>query len=191
MVLRFAFPSKRARRLDRCIPPWKVFIGSTRSFTLWRMSAIAFVYALIIGARMFIFTTPWLPQLKRARFREYINTVNALHENPRWYNAVTSNCTTSIRTQRAANLRKPWDWRIPLMEKRMKCFIRITPSRLEDCLSPNCKQRSMINERARAADQNPDFRALSGRVYRRAISKSRNNVPSSSFTLPQRSSIAI
>ena len=39
------------------------------------------------------------------------------------------------------------------------------------------KQRSMINERARAADQNPDFSALSGRVYRRAISKSRNERP--------------
>src|SRR5215831_4420120 len=37
----------------------------------------------------------------RERFREYINTVNVLHENPRWYNAVTSNCTTSIRAQRA------------------------------------------------------------------------------------------
>ena len=40
-----------------------------------------------------------------------------MHEKPRWYNAVTSNCTTSIRTQRATNLRKPWDWRILLNGK--------------------------------------------------------------------------
>ncbi len=44
----------------------------TRSFTSWRMSAIAFVYALIIGGRMFIFTTPWLPRIKRAR--DFANT---------------------------------------------------------------------------------------------------------------------
>src|SRR5260370_19787261 len=36
----------------------------------------------------------------RQRFREYLNTINILHDNPRWNNAVTSNCTTSIRTHR-------------------------------------------------------------------------------------------
>src|SRR6184192_4665387 len=53
----------------------------------------------------------------RERFREYVKTVNALHEHPRWYNAVTSNCTTSIRAQRAVKLRAPWDWRILLNGK--------------------------------------------------------------------------
>jgi len=71
-ALPLCFPSKHARRLGSSTPPWKVFIGSTRSFTSWRMSAIAFVCALIIGARMFIFTTRWLRPPKRAR--DFANT---------------------------------------------------------------------------------------------------------------------
>jgi Domain of unknown function (DUF4105) len=66
---------------------------------------------------VYLYHTLASPAQAQERFREYISTVNALHENPRWYNAVTSNCTTSIRTQRAANLRVPWDWRILLNGK--------------------------------------------------------------------------
>ena len=48
----------------------------------------------------------------RESFLEYVRAVNELHENPRWYNAVTNNCTTAIRQQRAASDRAPWDWRM-------------------------------------------------------------------------------
>src|SRR5437667_5921384 len=66
---------------------------------------------------VYLYHTLASPAQARERFREYINTLNTLHESPRWYNAVTSNCTTSIRTQRAARLRAPWDWRIRLNGK--------------------------------------------------------------------------
>ena len=66
---------------------------------------------------VYLYHTLASPAQARERFREYIATVNALHENPRWYNAVTSNCTTSIRAQRAVKLRAPWDWRILLNGK--------------------------------------------------------------------------
>ncbi len=48
----------------------------------------------------------------RESFLEYVRTVNELHESPRWYNAITNNCTTAIRQQRAASERAPWDWRM-------------------------------------------------------------------------------
>src|SRR6266700_7564924 len=48
---------------------------------------------------VYLYHTLASPAQARERFREYINALNALHEKPRWYNAVTSNCTTSIRTQ--------------------------------------------------------------------------------------------
>src|SRR6266699_2451538 len=57
---------------------------------------------------VYLYHTLASPDQARQRLREYINTVNVLHENPRWYNAVTSNCTTSIRAQRAVKLRVPW-----------------------------------------------------------------------------------
>jgi len=93
----------------------------------------------------------------RQRFREYINTINILHDNPRWYNAVTSNCTTSIRTQRAANLRARWDWRILFNGKADEMLYQDHAIATGGLPFAELKQRSLINERARAADDDPDF----------------------------------
>jgi len=106
---------------------------------------------------VYLYHTLASPAQAQERFREYISTVNALHETPRWYNAVTSNCTTSIRTQRAANLRKPWDWRILLNGKADEMLYQNHAIATGGLSFTELKQRSLINERARAADQNPDF----------------------------------
>src|SRR5205814_4829550 len=53
----------------------------------------------------------------RERFLEYVRSLNALRSQPRWYNAVTTNCTTSIRSQHPSKQRIPWDWRILLNGK--------------------------------------------------------------------------
>jgi hypothetical protein len=106
---------------------------------------------------VYLYHTLASPTQARERFREYINTVNVLHENPRWYNAVTSNCTTSIRTQRAANLRAPWDWRILLNGKADEMLYQDHAIATGGLSFSKLKQRSMINERARAANDDPDF----------------------------------
>jgi len=106
---------------------------------------------------VYLYHTLASPAQAQERFREYISTVNALHETPRWYNAVTSNCTTSFRTQRAANLRKPWDWRILLNGKADEMLYQNRAIATGGLSFTELKQRSLINERARAADQNPDF----------------------------------
>ena len=93
----------------------------------------------------------------RQRFREYISSINALHEHPRWYNAVTSNCTTSIRTQRAVELRAPWDWRILLNGKADQMLYQHHAIATGGLPFAELKERSLINERARAADKDPDF----------------------------------
>jgi hypothetical protein len=92
----------------------------------------------------------------RESFMEYIRTINELHRTPRWYNAITNNCTTAIRHQRAASERAPWDWRMlvnglgdELLHER-GAFDRSLPF-LE------LKRISRVNERAKAADQDPDF----------------------------------
>jgi Domain of unknown function (DUF4105) len=117
---------------------------------------------------VYLYHTLASPAQARERFREYINTVNALHENPRWYNAVTHNCTTSIRTQRAAKLRKPWDWRILLNGKADEMLYQDHAVATGGLSFTELKQRSLINERARAADQNPDF----SRVIRESLPRS-------------------
>ena len=117
---------------------------------------------------VYLYHTLVSPQQARERFREYIKTLNTLHENPRWYNAVTSNCTTSIRTQRAANLRKPWDWRILLNGKADEMLYEDHAIATGGLPFTELKQRSLINERARAADQNQDF----SRVIREGLPQS-------------------
>jgi len=106
---------------------------------------------------VYLYHTLASPDQARERFREYINTLNILHEDPRWYNAVTSNCTTSIRTQRAANLRKPWDWRILLNGKADEMLYQDHAVATGGLSFTELKKHSLINERALSADQNPDF----------------------------------
>src|SRR5437588_10097791 len=109
---------------------------------------------------VYLYHTLAPPPQARERFREYINTVNVLHESPRWYNAVTSNCTTSIRTQRAVKLRAPWDWRILLNGKADEMLYDHHAIATGGLPFAELKQRSLINERARAADKDPDFSRL-------------------------------
>ena len=83
-----------------------------------------------------------------------------MHEHPRWYNAVTSNCTTSIRTQRSVDKRAPWDWRILLNGKADEMLYQDHAIATGGLPFAELKQQSLINERARAADQDPNFSRL-------------------------------
>ncbi len=109
---------------------------------------------------VYLYHTLASPAQARERFREYISSINALHENPRWYNAVTSNCTTSIRTQRAAQLRASWDWRILLNGKADEMLYQHHAIATGGLSFSELKHRSMINERARVADKDPDFSSV-------------------------------
>lgn len=94
----------------------------------------------------------------RASFLEYIRTVNELHAAPRWYNAITDNCTTAIRQQRAAADRAPWDWR--MLVNGFGDQLLYQRGALNQSLPfAELKQLSHINARARAADAAPDFSA--------------------------------
>ena len=117
---------------------------------------------------VYLYRTLASPDQARQRFREYIGTLNALHENPRWYNAVTENCTTSIRAQRAAKLRIRWDWRILLNGKADEMLYQDHAVATGGLPFGELKQRSLINERARAADQDPDF----SRIIREGLPRS-------------------
>lgn len=92
----------------------------------------------------------------RESFLEYVSSVNELHENPRWYNAITNNCTTAIRQQRAATSRAPWDYRMlvnglgdQMLYERGTIDTTLPFSEL--------RALSRINERAKAAGDAPDF----------------------------------
>jgi hypothetical protein len=117
---------------------------------------------------IYLYHTLASPEQASQRFREYISALNALHENPRWYNAVTHNFTTSIRAQRAARLRTPWDWRILLNGKADELLYQDHAIATGGLPFAELKQRSLIDERARAADQDPDF----SRIIREGLPRS-------------------
>ncbi len=63
------------------------------------------------GEDVYLYRTSETPPEARERFLEYVATINDLRKRPRWYNAVTSNCTTAIRSMHRGKM-LPFDWRI-------------------------------------------------------------------------------
>lgn len=53
------------------------------------------------------------PENARALLLDYAQRVNELAEEPAWYNALTHNCTTSIRLHAVdLGIEQPWNWRV-------------------------------------------------------------------------------
>src|SRR5947208_4572234 len=100
------------------------------------------------------------PAQARERFLEYIHSLNALRNKPRWYNAITTNCTTSIRTQHPADERPPWDWRILFTGKGDELMYERHLIVTDGLSFAELKTRSLIDTRAIAADDSPDFSKL-------------------------------
>ncbi len=100
------------------------------------------------------------PAHARERFLEYIHSLNALRNKPRWYNAITTNCTTSIRTQHPPHERMPWDWRILLNGKGDELLYERHLIVTSGLSFAELKPRSLIDTTARAANASPDFSQL-------------------------------
>jgi hypothetical protein len=96
------------------------------------------------------------PEQGRTLFLDYLHRANELHERAEWYNALTDNCTTAIRAQRAAADRAPWDWRM-LVNGHLDELLYERGRIVTNLPFAELKKLSHINSRARAADQAADF----------------------------------
>jgi len=100
------------------------------------------------------------PAFARAMLLDYLESVNRLARAPQWYNALTHNCTTTIRHHaQAVGAGNPFDWRIlangyidELGYKRHQINTSIPFAEL--------RRRSDITARARAAGDRPHFSRL-------------------------------
>jgi len=93
----------------------------------------------------------------RRVFLDYLKTMNEMREQPRFYNTLTTNCTTGILFHARVNPQSPpWSWKILL------------PGYVPDYLYdlgrfdatrpfPELERMSRVNERAHAADQDAAF----------------------------------
>jgi len=111
------------------------------------------------GEEAYLYRLQATPQQGRTLFLDYLNRINQLHEHAEWYNALTENCTTGIRTQRAAADRAPWDWRM-LVNGHLDELLYEHGIIATNLPFAELKQRCHINSRAKAADQSPDFSKL-------------------------------
>jgi hypothetical protein len=93
----------------------------------------------------------------RRVFLDYMRDVNRLHDHPRFYNTLTTNCTTMILTHAAVNPGHiPLSWKILLSGYAPEYVY--DQGRLDRSLPfEELKRRSHINAAAQAADQAPDF----------------------------------
>ena len=121
------------------------------------------------GEDISLYRTTITPAQARERFHEYVRSLNQIRDHPRWYNAITTNCTTSIRTSTplrnaAVGLAHPPQW------QRRRTHVR-TPHVAPDRLPFAELKARLINPAAQAADDAPDFSAVSAKTdpgFRRA-----------------------
>jgi hypothetical protein len=65
------------------------------------------------GEQVYLYRLRTSPQQARAVLLDYLASMNARAKEPAWYNALTDNCTTSIRTHvKHVGAGSPFDWRI-------------------------------------------------------------------------------
>lgn len=111
------------------------------------------------GEEVYLYHLKVAPDKAKARLLEYLHRLNQLHAKATWYNAVADNCTTSLRLQRTASDRAPWDWRILLNGYSDEMFY--ARGAFDTSLPfAELKRRSHINDAAHGANEAADFSAI-------------------------------
>jgi len=97
------------------------------------------------------------PENGRRLFLDYIRALNDLKNHPAFYNTLTTNCTTTILVHTRVNPgAHPFNWKILLSGYAPQYAYEL--GRLDTSLPfDELRRRSRIDDRAEAADEDPDF----------------------------------
>jgi hypothetical protein len=109
------------------------------------------------GEDIYLYRLTATPAEARERFHEYLRSLNKIHDHPRWYNAITTNCTTTIRDQHPSAQRMPWDWRILLNGKGDELMYERHTIATAGLPFAELKQRALIDSAAKLANDASDF----------------------------------
>lgn len=94
----------------------------------------------------------------RRLFLEYMRKINALKAKPEFYNALTTNCTTSIWLNTRVNpTHPPFSWKILASGYLPELLYEHGKLKTYGLTFPELQQLSHINARAQAADDAVDF----------------------------------
>ena len=105
---------------------------------------------------IYLYRLTFSPEEIRTRLMEYLGRLNELHAQAAWYNAVTANCTTSIRAQHPRTEQSPWDWRM-LVNGYADQMLYERHALAGDLPFAELKAQALINGRAQEAGDAPDF----------------------------------
>ena len=108
--------------------------------------------------QLYLYRTSVKPDRARRLFLNYLQSVNVIHAQPQFYNALTDNCTTNVRMHTAATTAKPapWDWRM-LLNGTVDQLVYERGGFVSHLPFTELKQVSLIDTKAQAADQAADF----------------------------------
>jgi len=126
-------------------------VGEERDFvglrSVWRQGEDAYLYRLRVQ-----------PERARELFVEFVEAINELREHPRFYNVLTNNCTTNIRTHMLATseLPRPWDWRA-LLTGKLDEMIHDRGGLMSDLPISELKPRCLVDDKVKRYLDAPDF----------------------------------
>jgi hypothetical protein len=106
---------------------------------------------------VYLFRVIGPPENARRVFLDYMRDINELREHPRFYNTLTTNCTTMILAHTTVNPgHLPYSWKILLSGYAPEYAYDM--GRLDRSLPfAELRERAHINAAAEAADRAPDF----------------------------------
>jgi Domain of unknown function (DUF4105) len=106
---------------------------------------------------VYLYHTRARPDNARRLFLEYVDKINQLKDRPEFYNTLTTNCTTDVwYLVRALTGQLPLDWRV-LLSGYFPEYVYDLGSLDTSMPFAELKAQSLINDKAHAADQAPDF----------------------------------
>src|SRR5271165_2729178 len=100
------------------------------------------------------------PEAVRTVLLQYVAEANELAERPAFYNSLTTNCTTAVvKLIRAAGGALPFDWRL-IVNGYLPGYLYDRGAVVTTIPLSELMALARIDERARAADQSPEFSRL-------------------------------
>lgn len=113
------------------------------------------------GEKVYLFHTTASPLWSRDLFLQYLRQANSLRDEPKWFNAITNNCTTGIFANMAATGHMPagssrYSWWI-LLNGRAPDMLYRGGNFAGKLAFSELKAQAYINPVANAANDAPDF----------------------------------
>ena len=142
---------------------YSAILGFFRQYELYYVVAderdLIGVRASHRGEQVSLYRLAVPPELARALLVSYLRAADHLAREPKWYNAFSHNCTTTIRLHvLQIGIAQPWDYRI-LVNGRLPEMFYERKSINTDLPLAEVLAASDITARAKAAGTAPDFSA--------------------------------